>query len=146
LNFDYAGVPSHQRWMNSGKFDGGQLTNSEKALRDFHKRLFNFDVSSSALMDDFHEIQTVRRQLTLSFDVGIYTLVRWLDTQKLIVVTSFFELNIPADSLRKRELKDGDYAIKDQLCNKSLIQLRVVNGVGNVQIKIAPSESFIYQL
>jgi hypothetical protein len=104
-------------------------------------------------MDDFHEIQTVRRQLTLSFDAGIYTLVRWLDTQKLIVVTSFFwentsvfELNIPADSLRKRELKDGDYAIKDQLCNKSLIQLRVVNGVGNVQIKIALSESFIYQL
>jgi hypothetical protein len=33
--FDYVGVPSHQRWMNNGKFDGGQLTNSEKALRDF---------------------------------------------------------------------------------------------------------------
>ena len=24
--FDYWGVPSHQRWMNGGKFDGGQLT------------------------------------------------------------------------------------------------------------------------
>jgi hypothetical protein len=43
--------------------------------------------------------------------------------------TSVFELKIPADVI-KWKLKDGDYAIKDQLYNKSLIQLRVVNGVG----------------
>jgi hypothetical protein len=43
--------------MNNGKFDGGQLTNSEKALRDFYKRLLNFSVSSSALMGDFQEIK-----------------------------------------------------------------------------------------
>jgi hypothetical protein len=54
---------------------------------------------------------------------------------KLIVVlifwekTSVFELKIPAEVI-KWELKDGDYAIKDQLYNKSLIQLKVVNGVG----------------
>ena len=42
--FDYVGVPSHQRWMNNGKFDGGQLTDSEKSLRDFYKRLLNFSV------------------------------------------------------------------------------------------------------
>jgi hypothetical protein len=30
LQFDYVGVPSHQRWMNNGKFDGGQLTGVEK--------------------------------------------------------------------------------------------------------------------
>jgi glycosidase len=151
--FDYVGVPSHQRWMNNGKFDGGQLTNSEKALRDFYKRLLNFSVSSSALMGDFQEIQTVNRESTQGFDAGIYAFTRWSDTQKLIVVTNFswektsvFELKIPADVIRKWKLKDGDYSIKDQLYNKSLIQLRVVNGVGKVQIKIAPSESFIYQL
>jgi hypothetical protein len=38
--------------------------------------------------------------------------------------TSVFELKIPADVIRKWKLKDGDYAIKDQLYNKSLIQLR----------------------
>jgi hypothetical protein len=37
FNFDYVGVPSHQRWMNNGKFDGGQLTSSEKALEIFYK-------------------------------------------------------------------------------------------------------------
>jgi hypothetical protein len=54
--FDYVGVPNHQRWMNNGKFDGG-LTDKEKELRDFYKRLLNFSINSSALMGEF-EIQT----------------------------------------------------------------------------------------
>jgi hypothetical protein len=104
-------------------------------------------------MGDFQEIQTINRQSTVGFDAGIYAFTRWSDTQKLIVVTNFsgedtsvFELKIPAEVITKWELKDGDYAIKDQLYSKSLLQLKVVNGVGKVQIKIAPSESFIYQL
>src|SRR5690606_36531796 len=31
--FDYIGVPHHQRWMNHKAFDGGQLSQEEKALR-----------------------------------------------------------------------------------------------------------------
>ncbi|NGY38306.1 alpha-amylase [Flavobacterium sp. XN-5] len=151
--FDYVGVPSHQRWMNNGKFDGGQLTDKEKALRDFYKRLLNFSNSSSALMGEFQEIQTVNRQSTVGFDPGIYVFTRWSDTQKLIVVSNFswittssFELKIPTDVIGKWNLKDGDYTITDQLYRNSTIQLKVVNGEGKAQIKIAPSESFIYQL
>jgi glycosidase len=151
--FDYVGVPSHQSWMNNGKFDGGQLTEKEKALRDFYKRLLNFSLTSSALMGEFQEIQTVNRQATLGFDPGIYAFTRWSDTQKLIVVTNFswlttstFELKIPSDIIEKWNLKDGDYTITDQLYRSNKIQLKVINGIGKVQIKIAPSESFIYQL
>jgi hypothetical protein len=35
--FDYIGVPNHQRWMNGGKFDGGQLTQEEKTCVIFYK-------------------------------------------------------------------------------------------------------------
>jgi hypothetical protein len=45
-------------------------------------------VSSSALMGDFQEIQTINRQST-GFDAGIYAFTRWSDTPKLIVVTNF---------------------------------------------------------
>jgi glycosidase len=151
--FDYIGVPSHQRWMNNDKFDGGQLTQREKDLRDFYKRLLNFSINSSALMGEFEEIQTINRQLTAGFDSGIYAYTRWSETQKLIVVTNFswittstFELKIPSDIILKWKLKDGSYTITDQLYNTSKAQLEVVNGEGKVQIRIAPSESFIYQL
>ena len=151
--FDYVGVPSHQRWMNGGQFDGGQLTQDEKELRDFYKRLLNFSINSSALMGKFQEIQTINRQTTKGYDPGIYSFVRWSDSQKLLVVTNFswltasnFELKIPSDVIQKWNLKDGNYTITDQLYKKNSIQLQVQNGEGKAQITIAPSESFIYQL
>ncbi|WP_396169588.1 alpha-amylase family protein [Flavobacterium sp.] len=151
--FDYIGVPNHQRWMNGGVFDGGQLSQSEKDLRDFYKRLLNFSINSSALMGKFQEIQTANRNITPGYDIAIYSYVRWSDTQKLIVVTNFyslassnFELRIPADIIQKWNLKDGTYTITDQLYQKKTTQLRVENGQGKAQISIGPSESFIFQL
>jgi glycosidase len=151
--FDYVGVPSHQRWMNGGKFDGGQLSQSEKDLRDFYKRLLNFTINSTALMGKYQEIQTPNRQSTAGYDPGIYSFVRWSDSQKLIVVTNFswlttsnFELKVPADVIKTWKLNDGTYPIKDQLYNKNAAQLQVVNGEGKVRITVAPSESFIYSL
>lgn len=151
--FDYIGVPNHQRWMNGGKFDGGQLTQEEKELRDFYKRILNFSLNSTALMGEYQEIQTVNRQTTQGYDPGIYAFTRWSDTQKLVIVTNFswlstsnFELKIPSEIIRKWNLNDGNYTVTDQLYNKSTVQLQVSNGEGKAQITIAPSESFIYQL
>lgn len=151
--FDYVGVPNHQRWMNGGKFDGGQLTQDEIDLRDFYKRLLNFSLNSSALMGGFQEIQTLNCELTQGYGSPIYAFTRWSNTQKLIVVVNFswvetnnVQLIIPSDMIQKWNLKDGTYAITDQLYYKSSVQLRVENGEGKVQISIAPSESFIYQL
>lgn len=151
--FDYIGVPNHQRWMNNGKFDGGLLTQKEKELRDFYKRLLNFSISSSALMGKFEEIQTINRQSTAGFDPGIYAYTRYSTTEKLIIVTNFswintssFELKIPLDIIQKWNLKDGSYTITDQLYETTKAQLEVVNGEGKVQITISPSESFIFQL
>ena len=152
--FDYAGVPNHQRWMNSGKFDGGQLSESEKSLRDFYKRLLNFTINSSALMGKFSEIQQVNRDITKNYDAGIYSFVRYSNTEKLIVVTNFswlttskFSLHIPIDVVTEKwNLKDGIYQIEDQLYHKSKSVLKVKNGVGTMEVSIAPSESFIFRV
>lgn len=151
--FDYVGVPNHQRWMNGGKFDGGQLSQSEKDLRDFYKRLLNFTINSSALMGKYQEIHGLNRYATDGYYPEVYSFVRWSDTQKLIVIanfsavhTSHFDLKIPADVIKTWKLKDGVYPIKDHLYGKNSTQLQVVNGEGKVHISIAPLESFIYGL
>lgn len=69
--FDYCGVPNHQRWMNNGKFDGGQFLESEKQLRDFYKKLLNFVIQSEALTGVFDEIQTINRNKTEGYDSEI---------------------------------------------------------------------------
>ena len=151
--FDYIGVPNHQRWMNEGKFDGGQLSDSEKNLRDFYKRLLNFSINSSALMGSYQEIQSVNRQNNVGYDELIYSYVRWSEKQKLIVVANFssektseFDLKVPSDIISKWKLKDGEYQLTDQLYQKNIVQLKVINGEGIAKVKIEPSESFIFEL
>jgi len=151
--FDYIGVPNHQKWMNEGKFDGGQLSDSEKNLRDFYKRLLNFSINSSALMGSFQEIQSLNRQNHAGYDESLYSFVRWSEKQKLVVVVNFssektseFELKVPSEIISKWNLKDGEYQLTDQLYQKNAVQLKVNNGEGIAKVKIAPSESFIYEL
>ena len=151
--FDYIGVPNHQRWMNEGKFDGGQLSESEKNLRDFYKRLLNFSINSTALMGNFQEIQTVNRQNNQGYGESIYSYVRWSENQKLIIVANFssektseFDLKVPTDIISKWNLKDGEYQFTDQLYKKNAVPLKVTNGEGIAKVKISPSESFIYEL
>ncbi len=151
--FDYIGVPNHQKWMNDGKFDGGQLSDSEKTLRDFYKRLLNFSLKSSALMGSFQEIQSVNRQSTVNYDEFIYSFVRWSENQKLIIIANFssektseFELKIPADVIVKWNLKEGEYKLTNQLYQQNSVLLKVENGVGKAKSKILPSESFIFEL
>ncbi|MDQ8014170.1 MAG: alpha-amylase family protein [Flavobacterium nitrogenifigens] len=151
--FDYIGVPSHQRWMNGGKFDGGQLSEPEKQLRDFYKRLLNFTINSSALMGSFEEIQTINRQNNEGYDALLYSYTRWSENQKLIIVANFssekgseFNLKVPSSLISKWNLKDGDYQMEDQLYQKKTFVLKVQNGQGEVKLTIQPSESLILEL
>jgi glycosidase len=151
--FDYIGVPHHQRWMNDGKFDGGQLTESEKELRDFYARLLNFTIKSSAMMGKYQEIQTVNRNETKEYDPGLYSFVRWDNKEKLIIIancswvtTSHVDLIVPEDVIEKWNLNDGDYKVTDQLYNHETSTLEVKGGRGIIKVKIKPSESFIFKL
>ena len=150
--FDYVGVPSHQRWMNGGKFDGGQLSQKEKELRDFYSRLLNFTLKSEALMGKFQEIQTINRNETKNYDSGLYSYVRYSDSEKLIVVANFswvttsnFKLIVPADVISKWSLADGNYTVTDQLYG-STAELNVTKGVGTIKLSVKPSESFIFKI
>jgi glycosidase len=151
--FDYIGVPHHQRWMNEGKFDGGKLSKSEKELRDFYSRLLNFTLKSSALTGRFLDLQKVNRAETSNYDPGIYAFARYSTDEKLLVIANFswvttsnFSLKIPADAIKKLKIADGEYKLTDALYGKQTVKMVVANGVGIMDVKINPSESFIFKI
>ncbi len=151
--FDYVGVPTLQRWVNDKKFDGGQSTDEEKALRDFYKRLLNFTINSSALAGNYHDIHAHNKQNTEWYNDKVLSYVRWSDDEKLIVVSNFnaentysFELGLPQDIIEKWNLKDGEYQVEDQLYNTYKTTLKVSNNQANVRVDVKPLESFIFKL
>jgi glycosidase len=150
--FDYVGVPHHQRWMNDHKFDGGQLTDDEKGLRDFYSRLLNFTISSDALMGNYEEIHFYNKEHTENYDHRVLSYLRWKGEDRVLVVSNFdagrslsFYLKIPHHIISKWDLVNGDYEIRDALYGGTGL-LQVKDGQGVVKISLKPLESFIYQL
>ncbi len=151
--FDYIGVPHHQRWMNDKKFDGGQLSNNEKELRDFYKRLLNFTIHSSALMGSYKEIHNYNRTNSSNYNHRVFSFIRWSESEKLIIISNFdtkesyeFDLIIPDTVINTWKLKKGNHLFNEQLYGKTSTTLKVANDRSLMKIKIAPLESLILKL
>ncbi len=148
--FDYWGVPAHQRWMNKGAFDGGQLTIEEKALHEFYKNLLNFTIQSKALTGKYQELHSYNRANTSGYYDKSFSYARWTDDEHLLVVVNFkdwvadeFELKLPKELISDWKLADGDYKLKDQLYQKTEFDLHVANGSGKIKMHVKPLESLI---
>lgn len=151
--FDYVGVPHHQRWMNGGKFDGGRLNEEEKSLRDYYKRLLNFTIKSKALMGAYHEINSFNIENNPNYEQGLFSYVRYNHQEKLIIVCNFYQntsvkhdIILPKELIKKWQLKDGAYALKEQLFGKKNVTLTVKKGEGRITLNLLPLESVIWKM
>lgn len=151
--FDYWGVPAHQRWMNGGKFDGGQLSAEEKELRDFYSRLLNFTIRSSALMGKYYSLHAHNRMNSPGYYEKGYAFARWSSDEQLIVLVNFkdwatdeYELQLPAELIKEWNLADGKYTLTDQLYGEVKPELVVSEGAGKVKISLPPLASLILKL
>ncbi|EGM69818.1 alpha-amylase family protein [Shewanella sp. HN-41] len=161
--FDYVGVPAHQRWMNKGKFDGGQSTAQEKSLRAYYQKLLNLSTgrTAPALLGEYYSLDAINRGLTepaTGYDDSTFAFVRFnaqtanQTGQKLIIVSNFSQthvkllsLKLPKQLIAQWQLTDATYPLKD-LLEDHAAQLAVKEGEGLVKIKLAPLSSAIFEL
>lgn len=161
--FDYAGVPAHQRWMNKGKFDGGQSTAQEKSLRAYYQKLLNLSTgrTAPALLGQYYSLDAANRSPTepaTGYDDSTFAFVRFeantadKSSQKLIIVSNFSQtdtkplsLKLPKQLIAQWQLTDGAYPLKD-LLEDHAVQLVIKQGEGRVQLQLAPLSSVIFEL
>lgn len=150
--FDYVGVPHHQRWMNDGAFDGGQLTPEEKNLRSFYQRLLNFTIESEALTGKYQELHTLNKQETDGYDHPLFSYARWSEEEQLIILTNFskdmaytFRLKIPDNLISTWGFGNGTLKVKGILHPEKEHILEVEDGTGYLSVRLDPLESEIYQ-
>ena len=83
--FDYWGVPEHQKWLNKGAYDGGQLVGEQKELRNYYVKLLRFAGASEAVANgELWEIP-----VTGNMNQRMYGYVRYTANQRLLILVNF---------------------------------------------------------
>ena len=151
--FDYWGVPTHQRWMNGGKFDGGALTDAERSLRRYYTRLMTFSATSTALTGAYRELHSLNREKSAGYDDRVFAFARWQGDDRLIIISNFerdrrygFQLSLPPGLVGEWRLKDGRYELEDQLERSYAAALLVEGAAGLIDVELAPLQSLILKV
>ncbi|MCC2615494.1 alpha-amylase family protein [Aestuariibacter halophilus] len=84
--FDYVGVPAHQRWMNNGAFDGGQLSEAEKQLRADYRRILRLSAFHPSMQGRYVPLQVAPTEGDASAVLGF---VRYHQGRALWVIANF---------------------------------------------------------
>ncbi|MCG8475969.1 MAG: alpha-amylase family glycosyl hydrolase [Cytophagales bacterium] len=132
--FDYWGVPNHQKWMNNGKFDGGQLNAQEKALREYYKKVLNITKNEPVFavgeLKIIHELN--RKANPKTYTNKMYSFVRQSEKDQIIVLSNFSKDQVFKGGLElpKELQKDNQY--KDLMTGKSY---ELKNGKIAVELK-----------
>jgi len=130
--FDYFNMPEHQKWMNNGKFDGGQLSEAQHYLRSFYKNLLNLSVSNEAVAKgQFYDLMYANTHETLPYRDKIFAWLRYSQTQKLLFVVNFdkalktnIRIRIPEHALDLMGWPDKkDFKIEGLLNFKSPVEI-----------------------
>ncbi len=148
--FDYWGVPEHQKWMNSGKFDGGLLTAEQKQLRQFYADVLTLASANPAIsLGGYIDITSHNVKAGFIND-QVHAFLRFHENEKLLIVNSFNEkeqqikIQIPMDAFAQMGLDVNELYIA-----RDLIWREVEVGFDKnltFSLRLKPYSSFIFKI
>jgi glycosidase len=151
--FDYIGVPHHQRWMNNGKFDGGQLSDDEKSLRQFYQRIMNFTLNTPALTGDYHDLYHHNRENMKEALHDCFMFARSDANQAVLAFTNFsssktytFTTQLPHSLIEKWQLKEGRIELVDHIDELGVYTVNVTNNDASIKVSLPPFASIALTL
>ncbi|MGK0502771.1 MAG: glycosidase, partial [Alteromonadaceae bacterium] len=171
--FDYAGVPAHQRWMNLGKFDGGQSTAEEISLRRFYENVMQIASNNTAIRGDFvslhqanlnqavlegNSYEELQRARPRAYTEQQFAFIRHAENNAILVIANFskettgeFTLTIPSgdmteiNALGRRFNSTKPIIVKALLPHDDATMTATDNGL-EITISLAGLESKVFDL
>lgn len=144
--FDYSSVPSLQRWMNNGKFDGGRLNLQELKLRKLYHQILNISKSHPAVHSNyFFDLHDYNISLGNEHNDYIYYFLRFTHTETLLIVVNFSDqkifdisINIPRSIGEHDLFSDKRFiSLKDLLENLKIpARINVAGDYGLLNLKL----------
>jgi len=103
--FDYWSLSEYQKLYNDGKFDGGNLSNSQRRLFDTYKKIIKVTRSHKVFhTGKFYDLMWVNKTDNVNFH-KIYAYIRYSEEERILIVLNFnfyntetLKLKIPSDA------------------------------------------------
>jgi glycosidase len=111
--FDYWGVPQHQKWVNNGKFDGGQLSIEQKQLRQFYGDILKLCSTNQAIARGNYFDLTIPSVQQSAISPFVSVFARWEGEENLVVISNFnsklekVKVSIPDELASAMKLEKG---------------------------------------
>jgi len=148
--FDYYSVPELQKWVNGKKYDGGLLSDEQKALRQFYGDILNFAKDNPAIAQgDYHDLTQHNVGLKNCSD-RISTFARINGDERLIIVASFnpkpehIKINLTQDVVGAFRLSGSEqYVGRDLLRSGADIGL---SADYTFELDVPPYSGFIFKI
>ena len=124
--YDYWGVPQHQKWVNGGKYDGGQLSDEQKQLRQFYGDILNLAATRPAIAEgDYADLTELNVGAKNTSD-RIHAFVRVSEDDRLVIVSGFnsksehARIQLSKEAIDKFKLKQDEVYIGRDLLRSGL--------------------------
>jgi glycosidase len=148
--FDYWGVPEHQKWVNGGKFDGGQLSDEQRQLRQFYGDILTLSRTNRAIaLGDYIDL-TKHNVGVKNCSDRIAVFARRLSEERLIIVAGFndktqhIKIQVPAAEAERLGLQSGNnYIGRDLLRSGADIGL---DETFTFECDVPPYSAFIFKI
>ena len=148
--FDYWGVPEHQRWMNDGKFDGGQLSDEQKQLRRFYAELLTFVSRNPAITAGQYIDLTIFNLAAGNFSHHVHAFLRFHEDERLLILNSFnakeesAKIQIPREAFAKMGLDiNGVYIARDMIWRETEVGF---DSELTFSLRIKPYSCYIFKI
>jgi len=147
--FDYWGVPSNQKWMNGGKFDGGALSDEQKQLRQFYSDILQFASNNPAIASGEYFDLTKLNVEKGNLPPLVHAFIRTSGEEHLLIVTNFdsklekIKLQLSDEAIKAMQLASGTKYI-----GRDLLRSGMDIGFDNffTEIELTPHSAFIFKI
>jgi len=108
--FDYWNLPEHQKWMNTGKFDGALLSKAQKNLRKAYTDILQLAQLPAIACGEFYDLMWQNTDHSLLNSDKLYAFLRHTKEQRLLVVCNFdsqtqdIQLKLPTHALETMDI------------------------------------------
>ena len=148
--FDYWGVPQHQKWVNGKKYDGGLLSDEQKALRQFHSDILTLARNNAAISQGDYFDLTEMNINAKNCTERIVSFARSLGDERVVIVAGFnMKLEHIKIQLSNETVSAFGLKSNEQYIGRDLLRSGADIGLSqdySFELDIPPYSSFILKI